>query len=479
MDRKSHQKHAEFLCRSLFYGIPRILLICAATCLTSACITTASIQEATGETARLHIRLLRLDTGLPVVGFEETPQHNETILAVEQVVEGCDGYSIFVNPSPLSPNRLTFEPLEIDPIFLDREADEHELWRSVSGEQCALVLMIGAVEDTGFVGLSLSTREGPVKRVGMYFQDDKPGKGAFWFYSLIGGPVADAVLVVVGGPVFGAMAIDSAIDEPFSDPVTVSFDFPDGNRRQVSLSYEYADDVLRRNFPHLFSPVYKEWEDIRFWTRAALLKLRLDAREVVSNRGGKVTLGQVGQYEGNWRFDPRDGRGLQENISVPLQDTRYIRYKCSSCTAVPLVGVVREPTPVPPPVAMEDKMQRLRKEAENGYPLSQWRLYEEGGKRRDDWPWLCKAADQEYSKALLEIGDILWSGRDGVDPDRELAYCWYRSAVSAGNKTAEGDVLAAEWMLPEKEIESAMQRCEEIELSGCDEILFPDGALEY
>ena len=99
----------------------------------------ASIQEATGETARLHIRLLRLDTGLPVVGFEETPQHNETILAVEQVVEGCDGYSIFVNPSPLSPNRLTFEPLEIDPIFLDREADEHELWRSVSGEQCAPV----------------------------------------------------------------------------------------------------------------------------------------------------------------------------------------------------------------------------------------------------------------------------------------------------------------------------------------------------
>lgn len=62
-------------------------------------------------------------------------------------------------------------------------------------ESCALVLMIGAVEDTGFVGLSLSTPEGPVTRVGMYFQDDKPGKGAFWFYSLVGGPVADAVLV--------------------------------------------------------------------------------------------------------------------------------------------------------------------------------------------------------------------------------------------------------------------------------------------
>jgi hypothetical protein len=463
------------LSRSAIHGISfdclKAALIGAMIILTSACITTASLQEAAGEAATINVRLLGPDSDSPMIFIEESPQHNETILAVYDAGNKCQRFNVYVNPLPGSPNILTAEPLWVKPLSLDRESDERALWSSIQEDNCAMILMIGAVEETGFAGLSLSSSDGVIKRVGMYFQDDKPGKGAFWFYSVSAAPLADAILIVVGSPFFGAMAVDSATAKPFSDPVTVSFDFPDGTRRQTSLDYTEAEDMLRRNFPHLFSPLYKEWNDIRFWTRAALVDLRLDYREVTSSKNGNVKLAQVNQYQGRWRYDPRDGRKLKENISEPLLDTRYIRYKCSSCEAVPLIGIVREPPPPPQPPEEDEAHRLLLESAEKGNPVSQWALYADEGKRMEDWRWLCMAADQKHGKAMVETGNILWEGRDGVTQDREMAYCWYRFATESGNKDADSDVMAAEWILSDAEIESALTRCAEDNLPACEEIL--------
>jgi TPR repeat protein len=89
----------------------------------------------------------------------------------------------------------------------------------------------------------------------------------------------------------------------------------------------------------------------------------------------------------------------------------------------------------------------------------------------EDWRWLCMAADQKHGKAMVETGNILWEGRDGVTQDREMAYCWYRSATESGNKDADSDVMAAEWILSDAEIESALTRCAEDNLPACEEIL--------
>ena len=449
------------------------LLTSAIAIFSSACITTASLQEAAGEPAKINVRLLDLDSDISVICSEESPQHNETILSADQSWNNCHRNVIYVNPGPGQFHILTTEPQEVEPLFLNKESDERDLWLHVPDEQCALVLMMGTVENTGFTGLSLSTREKVIKRIGMYFQDDKPGKGSFWFYSVTAAPLADAILIVVGTPFFGAMAVNSATEKPFSDPVTVSFDFPDGTRRQTSLTYAEAEDKLRRNFPRLFSPLYKEWDDIRFWTRAALLDLHLDYREVAASNNKEVSLVQVNQYSGNWQYDPRDGRDLQHNISEPLLDTRYIRYQCSSCEVVPLVGIVNKPTPVPQPPAEDNEHRLLQESADKGNAYSQWHLYLDEGKRKEDWPWLCKAADQRHGDAMVETGNIFWHGRDGIVQDRELGYCWYKAAAEAGHRSADADVMAAEWILSDKELENATKRCFDGKLPSCKELLLP------
>jgi hypothetical protein len=402
--------------------------------LSIGCFTTASLQEATGEKARIHVRLLKVDSSLPVVYSEETPQRNETGIFVGQFIAGCHTYTIYANPSPESTNVLTTESVEIYPLILDDESDEHGLWSLVPDNRCALLLMVGEVQETGFAGFSLSTRDKVLKRVGIYLQKDKPGKSIFWLFSIYPAPFYDAVLLVVGTPLFGAMAIDSASHKAFPDPVTVSFDFPDGTRSQTSITYKEAETTLRRNFPALFSPLLNEWNDIRFWTRAALLKLRLDYREVTSDKGN-INLAQISQYQGLWRYDPRDGRGLETDIREPLQDTRYIRYNCNSCKELPLTGIVNKQPPVPRPPGGDTGYQSLLQSAENGDPASQWHLYFDNGRRKEDWPWLCKAVDQEYGDAMVEIGEILWHGRDGIVQNRELAYCWYKAAFASGTHT--------------------------------------------
>jgi len=52
-----------------------------------------------------------------------------------------------------------------------------------------------------------------------------------------------------------------------------------------------------------------------------------------------------------------------------------------------------------------------------------------------------------------------------------MAYCWYRAAAEAGHKYADSDVMAAEWILSDTEIETALKRCADDKLPSCKEIL--------
>lgn len=87
-----------------------------------------------------------------------------------------------------------------------------------------------------------------------------------------------------------------------------------------------------------------------------------------------------------------------------------------------------------------DLLPYLRSMAKKGFPESQWRLYDEYGRKPEDIIWLCRSADNGYAKAQLSVGRLYLLAPS--IPDYKIkAYMWYRHA-------ATGDTLQA--LLPDE-----------------------------
>lgn len=65
----------------------------------------------------------------------------------------------------------------------------------------------------------------------------------------------------------------------------------------------------------------------------------------------------------------------------------------------------------------------------NGFPESQWRLYDEFGRKPEDTIWLCRSADNGYAKAQLHLGQLYWE-RNDISQNKIKAYVWYRLALT-------------------------------------------------
>lgn len=84
-----------------------------------------------------------------------------------------------------------------------------------------------------------------------------------------------------------------------------------------------------------------------------------------------------------------------------------------------------------------DKIKRevVQALAVKGIPEAQWRMYDEFGRKPDDIAWLCRSADNGYTRAQLEVGKLYWA--DSQMPQHKVkAFVWYRLAT-AGNKSRE------------------------------------------
>jgi len=75
------------------------------------------------------------------------------------------------------------------------------------------------------------------------------------------------------------------------------------------------------------------------------------------------------------------------------------------------------------------KYEIIQAMAVKGIPESQWRLYDEFGKKSDDIVWLCRSADNGYTKAQLEVGHLYWASSK-IPQHRIKAFVWYRQATS-------------------------------------------------
>ena len=108
--------------------------------------------------------------------------------------------------------------------------------------------------------------------------------------------------------------------------------------------------------------------------------------------------------------------------------------------------------------------------AEEGSAEAQFQMYMRAN-TSDPLVWLCRAADQEYGEAMVEVGNILWEGRGGIARDRELARCWYKAAVDAGHGDAKSELMAAEWMLSGDQAASTDDRCTGVNPPSCEKTL--------
>lgn len=76
-----------------------------------------------------------------------------------------------------------------------------------------------------------------------------------------------------------------------------------------------------------------------------------------------------------------------------------------------------------------DLLPHLRQMAETGDPHSQWRLFDEYGRKQEDMIWLCRSADNGHGKAQIYVGNIYMSAQN-IYQNRIKAYVWYRLAAT-------------------------------------------------
>jgi hypothetical protein len=208
-----------------------------------------------------------------------------------------------------------------------------ELWSLLPEDPCAIIFSVGTHVGDGFSGLSAATREGEFARFEFPMPEDTPTDKSALALAAFAAPldVYLTPLLVVGIPLAFAAGALFPGDAPAAEPTVVSFDFPDGSRKEVSLTYQRAMQLYAERLPgsrfgrRAANP---GWNVPGFWTIAALLALETSFRVTrqKTESGESSTLADVGDSSGDWRFNLRDGNGERCDLNLPIQQSRYIRF---------------------------------------------------------------------------------------------------------------------------------------------------------
>jgi len=239
------------------YAIIFCVVIC--TSMLAGCATRMSIEEASGESAKLEFRVIDSQMPSPMIHWKESPWHIETALILKPSLHDCKQVQIYASRSPGYPIELSSKPVDVRPIQLVSQTEELSLWKNIMETRCALLVTVGHVEDDDFTGVSISRPNEIIRRHDMGLQDDLAAKHRWW------GMVPVAVLFdVTHIPLYYAMGlIGSTADDPV-EPVTVIFQFPDGSRKSTTLYFDEVKKLLKDTHPTVLSGadgelVHDEW----------------------------------------------------------------------------------------------------------------------------------------------------------------------------------------------------------------------------
>ena len=233
----------------------------------------------------------------------EWPQNSATRMTLDSAPTDCERWAVYVNPQDNQLNRLSSAGTVVAPLTLQNGSAELANWSRLPADRCTVQVIAGYLIDEAFMGLSFSTRDGVFRREAVKLPREKSGG---WKLHALDGIVERLQQD------YPAEWLDRVI--------TVSFDFPGGHREETDLTLWQAAELLDGPFYRDAAfQIEQPWRYVRFWTRAALEKLKLDFRE---QEGALVS---VGQARGKWQVDPRDGRSAGAELFYPLLDARYLR----------------------------------------------------------------------------------------------------------------------------------------------------------
>jgi hypothetical protein len=295
--------------------------------LLSACVTQQVAERAKARPATLEFYQLPGNGAELEIFWHETPYLADTRLRVNTPLESCDTLSAYVNPETAGPHRLSSEGISVAPKLVKDDNAEMAQWADLPDDPCGVLITAGYVMDTAFIGLSFSTREGVFHRESLRLsaaKDEEALPGGWWLMA-----VAEPFMLPVY-PIIG-LASRTGTEVPkewLSRTITVSFEFPDRRRRETTIGFEEAAQLLvGQHYLEGEAYVKTPWVTVRYWTRAALVKLDLDFREQATPPSLTSTeLVSVGGYAGRWVFDTRDGRPPATMLSVRVLDAKYVRF---------------------------------------------------------------------------------------------------------------------------------------------------------
>ena len=147
---------------------------------------------------------------------------------------------VYINPRPANTTELTKKPTDIDPINIATESDELALWNYIDDQQCAVMVFVGRIEKIDFEGVSISVPNAIIRRYSDSLPKDVPADSRYWF-GLTVAPLADALIPV--GMMENALISPAICPSP--NTITVTFDFPDGTRKETALTKDEAATLLQ------------------------------------------------------------------------------------------------------------------------------------------------------------------------------------------------------------------------------------------
>jgi hypothetical protein len=167
---------------------------------------------------------------------------------------------------------------------------------------------------------------------------------------------------------------------------------------------------------------------------------------------------------------------------LPWEDSRIDTYKCTHVDDVAYYGSpndwssdwpLRELGRTIGPLS--EDLKRTLKRAEEGDAEAQFQLYRAHSKLGfSRLAWLCRAADQEYVQAQVQVGDFFRHGWYPVEQDLTQAYLWYSLAARGdGRHLYESKLLAVKRVMTSDHIAEAERMLADWKPGQCELELVP------
>jgi hypothetical protein len=305
-------------------------------CLTvlAGCATRLSVEEASGESARLEFHVLDNQMPSPMLYWQESPWHIETALILKPPLQDCEQVRMYANRYPGLPVELGSDAVNIQPVQLATQAEELSTWEKMTESRCALLVTVGEIAEDDFIGISVSVPGKIIRRHGIGLQDDLAAKHRWW--GMV--PIA-ALFDVTHIPLYYAIGlIGGSSDDPV-EPVTVIFQFPDGSRKAATLYSDEVKRLLQDNYPAVLSQPPFALKRVRTWARAAIVKLRVEFTEEAGGEQShdewipdSLRLKMVAGHTGNWVYRLDTAAETSDDLTIGMGNASSVRFELLSDT---------------------------------------------------------------------------------------------------------------------------------------------------